>query len=434
MYPKDTEVVYSYLEARKGAMYPYTTFFGLQYILKEWLEGVVVTKELIDEAEPLLKEHFKFCGDVWNRAKWDYIVEKCGGKLPLLIKAVKEGSNHSVGSVLVTVENTDPNCFWLTNAIETVLQQVWYSTTVCTRSNYIVNLIKKYFQLTVDESNQWLAEYYLHDFAQRGVSGMEEAGIGGMAHLVNSRGTDTDMAMPFAMKYYGAKIEGLGYSVPASEHSIATAMGQEKEFEITRNLIKKFPNGILSVVSDSYDITNAIRVYCGDLKEEILARNGKFVVRPDSPRFEGDTPQHQVLWIVQQLAIGFGTTINSKGYQVLNPKVGVIYGDSLTEIDIDNIMRVLMQNGFSAENCVFGCGGYLLRKLNRDTLRFAFKSSAQKRNGVWYDIYKLPLDKSKVSKKGRFTNTNLETVYENGSIIRVTTFDDVRKESVKNIN
>ena len=115
MYPKNTEVVYAYLESRKGAMYPYTTFFGLQYILKEWLEGVVVTKELIDEAEPLLKEHFKFNGDVWSRDKWDYIVNVHGGKLPIKIKSVKEGKNIPINSVLVTVENTDPQCFWLTN-------------------------------------------------------------------------------------------------------------------------------------------------------------------------------------------------------------------------------------------------------------------------------------------------------------------------------
>jgi len=430
MYMPNTEVVYSYLEARKGAMYDYTTFFGLQYILIKWLEGTVITKELIDQAEPILKEHFKFNGDVWSRAKWDYIVEKHNGKLPVKIKAVKEGKNYPVGTVLMTVENTDPNCYWLTNALETVLQQVWDTITVCTRSNYIVNIIKDYFEKTCDFSNRWLADFYLHDFSQRGLSCMEEAGVACMAHLVNSRGTDSLMALPYAINYYNANIDGLAYSVPASEHSIATSLGEKGEFEVTKHLIKKYPTGILSVVSDSYNITNAIKVYCNELKSDILSRNGKFVVRPDSPRFQGDTPESQVLWIAQQLWNGFGGTINSKNYKVLDSHVGCIYGDSLTEHDIKNILETLKTNGFSAETCVFGCGSYLVRKLNRDTERFAFKCSAQKRNGTWYDIYKTPLDISKASQRGRFDdNLELEIVFLNGNITKRYTFDDVKRNS-----
>jgi len=430
MYMPNTEVVYSYLEARKGGMYDYTTFFGLQYILIEWLEGVVLTKELIDEAEPILKEHFKFNGDIWSRAKWDYIVEKHGGKLPIKIKAVKEGKNFPIGTVLMTVENTDPNCFWLTNALETLLQQVWAATTVCTRSNYIINIIKDYFQQTVDYSNQWLVDYYLHDFSQRGLSVMEEAGVSCLAHLVNSKGTDSLMALPYAINYYDANIDGLAYSVPASEHSIGTALGTGGEFEVTKHLIKQYPTGILSVVSDSYNITNAVKVYCNELKSDIMGRNGKFVIRPDSPRFEGDTPEAQVLWIAQQLWDGFGGTINSKSYKVLDSHVGIIYGDSLTEHDIKNILETLKVNGFSAETCVFGCGSYLVRKLNRDTQRFAFKCSAQKRDGVWHDIYKTPLDMSKASKRGRFDdNQDLETVFIDGEITKRYTFEQVRKNS-----
>jgi nicotinamide phosphoribosyltransferase len=428
MYQEDTEIVYSYLEARKGAMYDYTTFFGLQPILINWLEGVVVTKELIDEAEPVLKEHFKLNGDIWSREKWDHIVNVHGGKLPIKIQAVTEGKNYPVGTPLMTVQNTGgKKTKWITNALETVLQQVWYPITVCTRSNLIVNRIKSNFKETVDDDLQWLADYYLHDFSQRGLSGMEEAGIGGMSHLVNSKGTDSLMAIPYAVNYYNAQLDGLAYSVPASEHSIQTSLGKENEFEVTKNLIKKFPKGILSIVSDSYDIENAIRVYCTELKSHILGRDGKFVVRPDSPRFDGDTPENQVLWIAKQLWNGFGGTTNKKGYKVLDSHVGIIYGDSLTEINIQNILDVLKENGFSGQNCVFGCGGYLLRKVNRDTLRFAFKCSAQKRNGVWYDIYKEPKDITKASKRGRFDDTgDLKTVFENGEIIKRYTFNEVR--------
>ena len=452
MLPEGTEYVYSYGEARRGGMYDYTIFFGLQYIIKKWFTGVVVTKELIDEAEPLMKEHFKFSGDVWNRAKWDYIANELGGKLPIRIMAVPEGTKMTTSNALFTIENTDPKCAWLTNALETVIQNVWYGTTVATRNNFIVNIIKRYFKWTVDDNNQWLADLYLHDFGQRATSGMEQAGIGAAAHLINSKGTDSVMGMVHAIVYYNANKENLGYSVPASEHSIATSLGIEGEFEVVKHLIKTFPNGILSVVSDSYDIERAVRIYCTELKELILSRNGKFVVRPDSPRFDGDTPEDQVLWIVDQLASGFGTTINSKGYKVLNSHVGVIYGDSLTEKDIHNILQKLMVNGYSAESCVYGCGGYLLDKLNRDTLRFAVKSSAQCRDGVWYAIYKEPRDASKVSKKGRLAvahyeanddwvtlpeelilpeDNRLKLVYENGELKRDMTFNEIRQNSVK---
>jgi nicotinamide phosphoribosyltransferase len=449
MLPKGTEYVYSYCEARKGSMYDSTVFLGLQYILKEWLCGVVVTKELIDEAAPLLKEHFKFNGEIWSRHRWDYIVEKHGGKLPILIKALPEGTKIPVGNALFTIVNLDKNCAWLTNALETLIQQVWYPTTVATRSNLIVSMLKDYFKTSVDDDKQWLAEYYLHDFGQRGTTGMEAAGIGGAAHLVNSKGTDTVYGMIFARDYYNAKIEGLGYSVPASEHSIATSLGEEGEFEVVKNLISLYPKGILSVVSDSFSIENAVDMYCTKLKGMILERDGKFVVRPDSPRFAGDTPQDQVLWIVKRLEQGFGSTINSKGYKVLNPKVGVIYGDSLTETDIHNTLELLRKNGYSAESCVYGCGGYLLQRCNRDTMRFAIKSSAQCRDGVWYDIYKAPRDASKASKRGRLSvahyqgkewvtlpssmvlpeDDQLRTVFENGNLVKEYTFDEIRNNA-----
>jgi nicotinamide phosphoribosyltransferase len=446
MLPKETEYVYSYFEARVGAMYDYTVFFGLQSIIKEWLIGEVITKEMIDEAEPILKEHFKFNGDVWSREKWDYIIEKHGGKLPVIIKAVKEGTKVPISNALFTIVNTDPKCAWLTNALETLLQQVWYGTTVATRSNYIVNIIRKYFNETVDDDSKWLIDYGLHDFGQRAASCMEQAGIGGAAHLINSKGTDSDMGIFHAIEYYHANIDGLAYSVPASEHACATALGREGEFEVTKNLIKTFPNGILSVVSDSYNIENAVKMYRTELKDLILGRNGKFVIRPDSPRWEGDTPEDQVLWIAQELDKAFGSIINTKGYKVLDSHTGIIYGDSLTEHDIRNILEKLKVNGFAATTCVYGCGGYLISKLNRDTNRHALKSSAQCRDGVWHNIFKKPSDISKASKTGRLIlvrdgkewdtiplelcygrKDELETVFENGELIRDQTFDEIRK-------
>lgn len=446
MYPDGTESVYSYFEARNGSRYPYTVFFGLQYILKKWLIGSVVTKEMIDEAEPILKEHFKYNGDVWSRDKWDYIVSRHNGKLPIYIKSVPEGMIVPVGNVLMTVEVTDPKCYWLTNALETVLQQVWYPTTVCTRSFYINSFIREKFKNTVDDDKQWLADFYHHDFGQRGASCMEQAGIGGMAHLVNSKGTDSDMAIPFAINYYNAEISKLAFSVPATEHSIATSLGQQNEFVVTKDVIKKFPHGILSVVSDSYSISNALLEYTTSLKQDILERDGKFVVRPDSPRWVGDDVKSQVLWIANVLSASFGSGLNSKGYIVLNPKVGIIYGDGLSEEEIKDTINYLIESGYAASTCVFGQGGGLLQKLDRDTCRFAFKCSAQKRNGEWHDVYKKPQDKTKISKSGRLKliwdlrSNNLKTVNENiegqdelvpifkdGKILEEFSFEEIRK-------
>lgn len=410
--PEGTENVYSYFESRNGAMYAQTKFFGLQYIIKKWLT-TPVTQEMLNEAIETAKETFFDDPNVFNASSWQLLIDRHGGKLPLSIKAVLEGSKIPTGNVLMTVEATDPDFFWLVNAMETLLQHVWYSSTVCSRSGIIIDLLKTFFDKTSD--NVFLHNVFLHDFAQRGVSCMEQAGIGGMAHLVNGLGSDTMMAIPYAKEYYGAKKENLLFSVKATEHMVQTALGKEREFEVTKDIILKHPNGILSVVSDSFNIENAVNVYCNELKPFILARNGKLVVRPDSLRFEGDTPEDQILWIVKTLWDSYGGEINSKGYKVLDSHISCIYGDSLTEFQIKKALETLEINGFSAENCVYGCGGYLLQKMNRDSQKFAFKCSAQKRNGIWHDIQKSPLDKSKASKKGRLKlvkQKNLDNTYQ----------------------
>lgn len=421
-----TEYSYSYQSARKGAKYPYSVFFGSQYIQKRWLEGEVITRQKIDDAEPILKEHFKFNGEVWDRSRWDYIVDNCGGRLPVKICSVLEGTKVAGDDVQLTIENTDKNCAWLPGSLETVYQQVWLPTTVATRSHYIVSIIKKYFEETVDDDMQWLAEYYLHDFGQRAATCMEHAGIAGMAHLLNSKGTDTKMGIAYAIKYYNAKLEGLAYSVVADEHRIATAEGKEGEFNVVKRLLDLFPKGVFSHVSDSYDIENAVLQYCTTLKDQILAREGKFVARPDSPRFEGDTPAEQILWITKMFDKYYGTTTNKKGYKNLHPSISTIYGDSLDEFTIEESLETLKKNGYSALASLYGCGGYLIQKLNRDTQKQAFKCSAEYRNGKWHDIYKEPKDSSKASKRGRFDYLNLPTTFENGRILVEDSFETIR--------
>lgn len=451
MLTDDVEQAYAYLSARVGAQYSYTIWFGAQATIAKWLEGVVITKELIDEIEPVMHDHFKYNGKVWNRSKWDYIVEKFGGKLPIRIKSAPEGTPIEIGNILMSVESTDPagKCAWLACGLETVLQSgAWYPTTVATRSHLIVNTIRDYFKDTVEDGLQWLADFYLHDFGQRGTTCMEQAGVGGAAHLINSKGTDTKMAIPFAVNYYDASPFDLCHSVPASEHSITTSGGNlEGEIEITRRLCKTFPTGILSDVGDGFDIEKKMEAICTVLKADILARDGKYVVRPDSPRFEGDTPALQILWMAQALWAAYGGITNTKGYKVLDSHVGIIYGDSLTEFQIKDALQLLKDNGFAASTSVYGCGGYLLQKVNRDTERFKFAASAHYRTGKgWVSFNKTPKDKTKKSLGGRLKLVRaegahgstyitvpesdprpdvLEVVFENGEFVRKWTWAEV---------
>ncbi|KAL8220970.1 UNVERIFIED_CONTAM: hypothetical protein K2H54_057029 [Gekko kuhli] len=222
-YPPNTSKVYSYFECRekktdnsklKKMKYEETVFYGLQYILHKYLKGKVVTKEKIQEAKEVYKEHFQ--DDVFNEKGWNYILEKYEGCLPIEVKAVPEGSVIPRGNVLFTVENTDPDCYWLTNWIETILVQSWYPITVATNSREQKKILAKYL-LETSGTLEGL-EYKLHDFGYRGVSSQETAGIGASAHLVNFKGTDTVAGIGLIKKYYGTKDPVPGHSVPAAEH------------------------------------------------------------------------------------------------------------------------------------------------------------------------------------------------------------------------
>ena len=414
-YPAGTEKVYSYFECRKGAKFAETPFFGLQYIIKNHLEGVVVTREKIENAAKLCKAHF---GDekYFNREGWEYILNSHGGKLPVVIKAVEEGTVVPINNVLMTIENTDNKCFWLTNFLETILSQVWYPITVASLSREVKVNIKEYLDLTSDGG---LLNFGLHDFGFRGASSWESAGIGGAAHLINFLGTDTVVAMEVAVNYYNADLNGLAFSVAATEHSVMTALGKDGEEQVVENLLNEYPTGILSVVSDSYDIYNFVSNIVGTkFKDRILARDGVFVVRPDSITPTHPTPEEEMVWIMENLWANIGGTINSKGYKVIDPSVRVLWGDGIDLEGIKKILYAVTKAGFATENIAcFGMGGGLLQKVNRDTQRCAFKCSAQYRDGQWYDIQKNPKDVSKASKKGKLklikVDGEFETVGEN---------------------
>ena len=440
MYPDGVQNVYSYFEARDGAKYGQTVFFGLQYYMKKYLEGQVVTREFIDEAADFAKGHFGFDG-IFNKSGWEYILEEHDGYLPIEIRAVAEGTVVDNSNALMTVVNTDEKCAWLTNYLETLLSQIWYTCTVASASYEAKSIIKQYMKDSADSLDR--LPFMLHDFGYRGCTSQEAAALGGAAHLINFKGSDTPAAFPLLRDYYGQKDMPM-FSVVATEHSVMTAEGPEGEFKIVDRLLTMFPCGVLSVVSDSYDIYNACREYGTTFKDRIMARDGVFVVRPDS----GD-PSSVSLECLKILGEHFGTTVNSKGYNVLPAQIRVLWGDGINNDGIVDILSTLESFGWSAENMVFGMGGGLLQKCNRDTQRFAFKCSAQKVNGEWKDVYKNPMHGGKASKKGQLSLIQSEGVFKtvpygsipegqdllipvfrNGKILKEYTFGEIR-ENVK---
>ncbi|XP_036285606.1 nicotinamide phosphoribosyltransferase isoform X4 [Pipistrellus kuhlii] len=406
-YPPNTSKVYSYFECRekktenskiRKVKYEETVFYGLQYILNKFLKGKVVTKEKIQEAKEVYKEHFQ--DDVFNEKGWNYILEKYDGHLPIEVKAVPEGYVIPRGNVLFTVENTDPECYWLTNWVET-------------------------------------------------------AGIGASAHLVNFKGTDTVAGIALIKKYYGTKDPVPGYSIPAAEHSTITAWGKDHEKDAFEHIVTQFSSVPVSVVSDSYDIYNACeKIWGEDLRHLIVSRSSEapLIIRPDS-----GNPLDTVLKVLDILGKKFPVTENSKGYKLLPPYLRVIQGDGVDINTLQEVVEGMKQKKWSIENIAFGSGGALLQKLTRDLLNCSFKCSYVVTNGLGVNVFKDPVaDPNKRSKKGRLSlhktpagnfvtleegkgdleeygHDLLHTVFKNGKVTKSYSFDEVRKNAQLNI-
>lgn len=450
LYVPGTSFIYSYMESR-GGLFDETVFYGLQYFLKAYLAGPVITAEKIKEAGEMLPEVFGRT-DVYDPSRFEYILQKHGGHLPVRIRAVPEGSVIPVKNVLMTIENTDPACYWLTNFLETLLMQVWYPSTVATLSREIKKAVKKYYDATASAASFAGIDLVLNDFGFRGASSVEGAGLGGSAHLVNFSGSDTLVASTFAKRYYHAATAP-GLSIPATEHSIVTLLGEEGEAKIFKHVLDTFPTGVVACVSDSYNIFRACEEYWGtQLKEQVLARDGTLVIRPDS----GDLVK-TLLKVFEILMDKFGFTLNEKGYKVLPPQVRVIQGDGISYRSIPEIYAALQQAGISAENLVLGMGGALLQRVNRDTQEFALKCSFAEINGKAVDVQKSPVEldsegnlrtsfkKSKAGKlklvkeSGEYKTLRedeaaglkdlLETVFEDGRIVKEQSFEHIRRNA-----
>ena len=435
-YPPRTTRLFSYLESR-GGRYPATRFFGLQYILKRYLTRTVSAAD-VEEAKALIEAH----GEPFPYDGWMRVVNVHGGRLPLEVRAVPEGTLVPNHNVLMSVTNTDPQLPWLVGWFETMLMRVWYPTTVATQSYYLKQIIRAALEQTSDHAEAELP-FKLHDFGSRGVSSRESAGLGGLAHLTNFMGTDTLEALRTARNYYGAQLAG--FSIPAAEHSTVTSWGKAHEVDAYRNLVNTFakPGAVFAVVSDSYDLKYAINVHWGETLRELVEQSGAtLVVRPDSGE-----PAAMVRLAVRALDNKFGHDVNSKGYKVLR-HVRVIQGDGIDENSIREIIQTVIGDGFSTENIGFGMGGALLQQVNRDTQRFAYKASAGQVDGHFQPIYKDPVtDPGKRSKDGvldlvmeggryvtkqyqtfetEFSGSVMRVVFRDGELLVEDTLDEVR--------
>lgn len=433
-YPPKTSSVYSYLEAR-GPLHSHVVFFGLQAFIKEYLTTPITQLE-IDQAERFYAAH----GEPFNKAGWQYILDQCNGYLPLEIKALPEGCIVPIRQPLLTVVNTDAQVPWLTTWVETALvRALWYPSTVATKDFYLRLSIDQALAQSGDPSG---AAFKVHDFGARGASSFETASIGGAAHLLFFSGTDTISGITYLMEYYDSKV--VGFSIPAAEHSTIIAWGKDGEREAYANMVKQFAkkDALFAVVSDSYDIYHAVEQLWGkDLRQAVIDSNATLVIRPDS----GDAVEVNAT-LVQLLDKAFGSTINEKGFKVLN-HVRLIQGDGVDEMVIKEVMDRFIALGYSIDNIAFGMGAGLLQKVHRDMLGFAMKASAIERDGAWHDVYKDPVgDEFKVSKRGRVTtiikdgqyqtgvvgddHDALELVYKNGQLIKTESFETIQSRAL----
>ena len=456
-YPRGTNKIYSYLESRgtREDGLDYTVFFGLQYYLKKFLSQRITHAD-VDYYE-------KIAGSILGPASINvrqYRQLADLGYTPIHIKAVPEGTVCPLKNVLMTITNTHDDFAWLVNYIETLLMKLWLPITVASNSYRFRRMFNGFADRTV--GNRDHVPFQMHDFGYRGCGSEESAEIAGAAHLLSFLGTDTTGAVCFLRDYYDAANcrRPVGLAVPASEHSVMCAWDKDNEDrEAIENMLNVYPDGIVSIVSDTYDLWKTItEYYCGDFKERILSRHGKVVIRPDS----GDPPniicgdpagecRESRLGVIRLLNEGFGSSKNEMGFDELHPNVGAIYGDAIFFERAQHILSRLAGMNYASNNIVFGSGGLLLNNWSRDTLRMAIKATYCEVNGEPRPIEKDPVtDHGKRSKKGLLrldeihtgdgtiykTTDNcsrefaegglLETVFLDGEITRTQNLDDIR--------
>lgn len=384
------------------------------------------------------------------------------GYLPLEFRGLPEGTHVPIGVPMFTVENTHPDFFWLVNYIESLMSsELWLPCTSATKAVRLRRLLDAAAART--GTDPAFVPWQGHDFSFRGMPGAHAAAMSGAGHLLAFTGTDTLPALDWIEHHYGPLPEGylLAGSVPATEHSVMCAGGSAtlNEAATFSRMLELYPSGIVSVVSDTWNLWKVLTTILPQLKEQILARPGKLVIRPDSGDpvkiLCGDPEETGAArkGVVQLLWDFFGGSMNKKGFLELDPHIGCIYGDAITYETADKITRRLEEQRFASGNVVFGIGSYTYQgNTTRDTFGFAMKATWAKINGEPHALYKDPVTgRSKRSAKGRlavrmeenglmlFNNATkeeeavslLRPVWRNGRFVHSDTFDVIRERALE---
>ncbi len=460
-YPPKTTLVYSNLTARESRLegVDKMVFFGLQYFIKEYLISYFNQAFFQIPLEQAVAEYKRrivtsLGGDLPSYKHIEDLHRL--GYLPIEIKALPEGSRVNLRVPCLTIVNTHPDFYWLTNFIESLMSSViWQPCTSATLAYQFRKLFDQYAEETGVPKDfvQWQG----HDFSFRGMSSPESSILSGMGHLLSFTGTDTIPAIDALEQYYlaDATKEMIGGSVPATEHSVMCSALQDNELETFRRLITEVhPRGILSIVSDTWNLWKVCTEYLVALKQEILSRDGKIVIRPDSGdpvlilcgNPDGAT-ENERKGVVELLWDVFGGSTSEKGYKLLDSHIGTIYGDAINLKRASQICQRLKEKGFASQ-VVFGIGSYTYQYNTRDTFGMAIKATYVEIDGQPREIFKAPITDNgmKFSAKGLLcvskeeneyvlhdrvsweeeNRSELKTVFKNGHLVREWSLGQIR--------
>lgn len=414
-YPEHTETVYSTWIPRSSHLpdVDKVVAFGLQIFIKDWLISYFNRYFFCEDPENIIDDYkriVKFTLGIDDpptdhiMALWDL------GYLPLRIRAVPEGTQVPLRVPVFTIENTKPEFFWLTNYFETLLScEIWQPMTSATIAYEYRKVADKYALKTTGSTDG--VNFQCHDFSMRGMEGVEPSAKSGMGHLLSFTGTDTIPAILAAEKYYGANVETelIGASIPATEHSVMCSYGQDEYGAFKRLLTEVYPNGFVSIVSDTWDLWKIMTEILPSLHNEIMNRDGRLVIRPDSGDpvdiICGDdygvpgSTEASTKGVIELLWDEFGGTVTEQGYKVLDTHVGAIYGDSINLDRQKRIFERLEKKGFASTNIVFGVGSFTYQLQTRDTFGQAMKATQVTIGGNEINIFKDPItDKGHIKK------------------------------------
>ena len=424
LYDRDKGIIYATWTPRKSRIQNIDEIvvFGLQGFIQKYLIDYFNDNFFNQPIGNILHDYTRIISNALGEKEVDctHIINLHNlGYLPIRIDALEEGTICPIKCPCVTIQNTNPDFLWVTNFIETLFSlEIWKPMTSATIANAYKKIVKHWGLKTCDDLTH--IDYQCHDFSMRGMAGIESACLSGAGHLLSFKGTDTIPAICYLEEYYNANVEKeiVGTSIPATEHSIMefNSYGKENdEYDAFKRIITEVhPKGFVSIVSDTWNLWKVLKDTLPRLKNEILNRNGRIVIRPDSgdpcaiicgaetitpnTEYKDETKKGvvELLWDI------FGGTINSKGYKVLDTHIGCIYGDAITLERANEICKRLETKGFASSNIVFGIGSYTYNMNSRDTFGFALKSTYAIKDGKEIFLFKNPITDNgeKKSQKG----------------------------------